>query len=39
MIEFVLGVVAGMVIGWNFMSQPAFMKRWMDKMMGRETEK
>lgn len=29
MIEFALGFVVGLVVGWNFFPQPGFVKQWL----------
>jgi hypothetical protein len=32
MIGFILGVVVGLVVGWNFLPQPAWAKRSVDSV-------
>lgn len=31
---FLFGVAVGLVVGWNFLEQPAFVKRQMEKVFG-----
>lgn len=31
MMEFVLGLVLGMIVGWNFLPQPKFMSDFFDR--------
>lgn len=33
MFEFVLGVAVGLVIGWNFLPQPQFVKDFFSKFL------
>lgn len=35
MLELVLGFVAGMVVGWNFLPQPAWVKAQFDRFLKR----
>lgn len=31
MIEFILGLVVGLVVGWNLLPQPLFIERYLSK--------
>jgi len=31
----IIGFGAGLVVGWNFLKQPASVKAWIDKIMDR----
>jgi len=33
--DLVFGFVAGLLIGWNILSQPAWVKAILDKLLGR----
>lgn len=35
MIELLIGFAAGLVVGWWFIPQPAFMQRLRDKVLGK----
>lgn len=30
--QFFVGVVVGLLVGWNLFPQPEFIKRWIDKI-------
>ena len=32
--ELIIGFVAGLIVGWNFLPQPTFIKGWIDKIKG-----
>lgn len=32
----IIGFVAGLVVGWNFLAQPAAVKVWVDKIRGKD---
>ena len=32
MISFIIGALIGLVVGWNFLPQPSFVKGWIDKL-------
>lgn len=34
MFGFGLGVLVGLIIGWNFLEQPQFVKDWIAKLKG-----
>jgi hypothetical protein len=31
MVELAIGFVAGLVVGWNFLPQPAWISKWFTK--------
>jgi hypothetical protein len=33
--ELIIGFVAGLIVGWNFLPQPTFIKGWIDKISGK----
>jgi len=37
MVEMLIGAVVGLIVGWNFLPQPAWVKKLVDKVLGRET--
>ena len=34
MVKLILTFVLGLIVGWNFVSQPAFIKAGVDKLVG-----
>ena len=34
MFELLLGAAIGLVVGWNFLPQPQFVKDWISKITG-----
>jgi hypothetical protein len=36
MFELVVGFVVGLVVGWNFLSQPEFIKDWISGWFSKE---
>jgi hypothetical protein len=30
--DIIIGFVVGLIIGWNFLSQPTIVKAWIDKL-------
>lgn len=35
MLELIIGVAIGLIVGWNFLPQPAFMQNLMSKITGK----
>lgn len=33
--ELIIGFVAGLIVGWNFLPQPSFVKGWINKLIGK----
>lgn len=33
--ELIIGFAAGLIVGWNFLPQPTFIKGWIDKISGK----
>lgn len=36
MVTYILCFVAGLIIGWNFLPQPDWIKQLVDKLLGRK---
>ena len=39
MTSFVLGLVVGLIVGWNFLPQPQWVKNLVDKVVDKVKEK
>jgi hypothetical protein len=33
--DIIIGFALGLIIGWNFLSQPTMVKAWIDKLFNR----
>ena len=38
MFELIIGFVGGLIVGWNFLPQPEFVKEWFDKWFSSDKE-
>jgi len=33
--DIIIGFALGLIVGWNFLPQPTFVKGWIDKLRGK----